>query len=91
MRGICLRDFYAEKPYEKLATDVTQFKVCDKKIYLSPVMDLYNREIVAYDISLSPNLEQVRNMLDRLSDKLPEGATPIFHSDQGRQCRHAEY
>ena len=85
------RDFYAEKPYEKLATDVTQFKVCDKKIYLSPVMDLYNREIVAYDISLSPNLEQVRNMLDRLLDKLPEGATPIFHSDQGWQYQHAEY
>ena len=61
------------------------------KIYLSPVMDLYNREIAAYDISLSPNLEQVRNMPDRLSDKLPEGAMPIFHSDQGRQYRHAEY
>ncbi len=59
-------DFYAEKPFEKLTTDVTQFKVCNEKVYLSPVMDLYNREIVSYSISLSPNLQQIRNMLNGL-------------------------
>ena len=42
------RDFNADKPFEKLTTDVTQFKVCNEKVYLSPVMDLYNREIVSY-------------------------------------------
>ena len=50
-------EFEASKPYEKLTTDVTQFKVNNEKIYLSPVMDLYNREILSYSISLSPNLE----------------------------------
>lgn len=85
------RDFYAAKPFEKMATDVTQFKVGNKKIYLSPVMDLFNREIVSYSISLSPNLEQVREMLERLFDKLPIDATPLFHSDQGWQYQHAEY
>ena len=85
------REFYAEKPFEKLTTDVTQFKVCDEKVYLSPVMDLFNREIVSYSISLSPNLEQVRDMLDGLFKKLPSTATPIFHSDQGWQYQHAEY
>jgi transposase InsO family protein len=85
------RDFYADKPFEKLATDVTQFKVCDKKVYLSPVMDLYNREIVSYSISLSPNLEQIRDMLNGLFAKLPDNAQPIFHSDQGWQYQHAEY
>ncbi len=85
------RDFSAKKPFEKLTTDVTQFNVCDDKVYLSPVMDLYNREIISYDISLSPNLEQVRNMLNGLFEKLPEDATPIFHSDQGWQYQHAEY
>ncbi len=85
------RDFTASKPFEKLTTDVTQFNVCDDKVYLSPVMDLYNREIISYDISLSPNLEQVRNMLNGLFERLPEGATPIFHSDQGWQYQHAEY
>ena len=85
------REFYAEKPFEKLTTDVTQFKVCNEKVYLSPVMDLFNREIVSYSISLSPNLEQVREMLNGLFEKLPDDATPLFHSDQGWQYQHAEY
>ena len=83
--------FYAEKPFEKLTTDVTQFKIGDEKVYLSPVMDLFNREIVSYSISLSPTLEQIREMLTRLFEKLPADATPIFHSDQGWQYQHAEY
>jgi transposase InsO family protein len=85
------RDFSAAKPFEKLTTDITQFKVCNKKVYLSPVMDLFNREIISYSISLSPNLEQVREMLNGLFDKLPADASPLFHSDQGWQYQHAEY
>lgn len=73
------RDFTASKPFEKLTTDVTEFKVCDDKVYLSPVMDLYNREIVSYSISLSPNLWQIREMLDGLFKKLPADAKPLFH------------
>ena len=85
------RDFEASKPFEKLTTDVTQFKVNNEKIYLSPVMDLYNREIISYSISLRPNLEQIREMLQGLTEKLPDDATPIFHSDQGWQYQHSEY
>ena len=85
------RDFYAKKPFEKIATDVTQFNVCDEKVYLSPVLDLFNNEIISYSISTSPNLEQIREMLDGLFAKLPADATPIFHSDQGWQYQHAEY
>ena len=85
------RDFTAEKPFEKLTTDVTQFNVCGEKVYLSPTLDLYNREIVSYSISLSPNLEQIREMLNGLFEKLPEKARPLFHSDQGWQYQHAEY
>ena len=84
------RDFYAAKPFEKLVTDVTQFKVGDEKVYLSPVMDLFNREIVSYSISPSPNLKQIREMLNGLFDKLPVDAAPLFHSDQGWQYQHAE-
>ena len=89
--NILKRDFHASKPFEKLTTDVTQFKVCDEKVYLSPVMDLYNREIVSYSISTSPNLWQIRDMLDGLFAKLPADASPVFHSDQGWQYQHAEY
>ena len=85
------RDISAIKPFEKITTDVTQFNVCDEKVYLSPVLDLFNNEIVSYSISTSPNLEQVREMLNGLFEKLPDDATPIFHSDQGWQYQHAEY
>ena len=85
------REFHAKKPFEKLTTDVTEFKVCDNKVYLSPVMDLYNREIISYSISTSPNLWQIREMLDGLFKKMPSDARPIFHSDQGWQYQHAEY
>ena len=85
------RDFTASKPYEKLTTDVTEFKIGSDKVYLSPVMDLYNREIISYSISQSPNLWQIREMLDGLFRKLPENATPLFHPDQGWQYQHAEY
>ena len=74
------RDFTAETPFEKLTTDVTQFNVC-----------VYNREIISYSISLSPNLDQIREMLNGLFEKLPENARPLFHSDQGWQYQHAEY
>ena len=85
------RDFYAEKPFEKLTTDVTQFNISDSKVYLSPVLDLFNNEVVSYAVSMSPNLEQIREMLNGLFEKLPADAKPIFHSDQGWQYQHAEY
>lgn len=85
------RDFNAEAAFEKLVTDVTRFKVKDTQVYLSPIMDLYNNEIMSYSVSLHPDLAQIREMLDELSKKLPKGATPILHSDQGWQYQHAEY
>ena len=54
-------------------------------------MDFFNRETVSYSISLSPNLWQIREMLDSLFKKLPCDARPIFHSDQGWQYQNAEY
>ena len=85
------RNFHAEKPFEKLTTDVTEFKIGDEKVYLSPVLDMFNREIVSYSISTSPNLQQIRDMLHGLFEKLPSDARPLFHSDQGWQYQHAEY
>ena len=85
------RQFHAQKPFEKLVTDVTEFHVCNEKIYLSPVMDLFNREIVAYSISRRPSFDQTRIMLERLFEKLPTDATPLMHSDQGWQYQMREY
>jgi len=46
--NILSRDFAADKPFEKLATDVTEFAVCDDKVYLSPIIDLHNKEVISY-------------------------------------------
>ena len=89
--NILSRDFAADKPFEKLATDVTEFVVCDDKIYLSPIIDLHNKEVISYSISTSPNFWQTREMLQGLFDKLPQGARPILHSDQGWQYQHKHY
>ena len=89
--NILNREFNAPNPYEKLATDVTEFAVCGEKVYFSPVMDLYNREILSYSISKSPNFAQTREMLDGLFKVLPRSATPLLHSDQGWQYQMKEY
>ena len=81
--NIISRNFETSKSFEKLATDVTEFAVCDDKVYLSPVIDLHNNEVISYSISLSPNFDQIREMLKGLFNKLPNGAMPILHSDQG--------
>ena len=85
------RNFTAEKPFEKLTTDVTEFSVCNEKVYLSPIMDLYNREIISYSISKKPNFLQTREMLQGLFEKLPNGAKPLLHSDQGWQYQMREF
>ncbi len=89
--NILKREFVATKPYEKLTTDVTEFNVCDTKVYLSPILDMYNREILSYSISLSPNFYQTRDMLDKLFRVLPDTAKPILHSDQGWQYQQKAY
>ena len=85
------RNFSSNKPLEKLATDVTEFNVCDEKIYLSPVIDMFNNEIVSYSISKSPNFYQTKEMLEELIPKLPKNTNTILHSDQGWQYQMKEY
>lgn len=85
--NVLQRDFEADRPNEKWVTDVTEFKVDGRKVYLSPIMDLYNREIVAYEIRERPSMELVSNMLEQALSKLKAHERPILHSDQGWQYR----
>lgn len=77
------RCFYAERPHQKWVTDITEFKVGGEKLYLSPVMDLFNGEIVAYEMQRRPYFLLVGNMLRKALAKLPEKQRPMVHSDQG--------
>jgi transposase InsO family protein len=85
------RQFEAEHPNEKWVTDVTEFKVAGEKLYLSPVLDLYNAEIVAYQTDTRPRYALVGNMLEKALKRLPQGAKPMVHSDQGWQYRYHSY
>ena len=89
--NVIARDFGAEGPWQKLGTDVTEFKVAGAKAYWAPVLDFCTKEIVASDISTSPDLAQQRRMLDRLLEALPDGAAPTMHSDMGWQYQHESY
>lgn len=85
------RNFYAQKPNQKWTTDVTEFSLFGRKLYLSPVLDLYNGEIISYAISERANFEQITEMLDKAFEKLPDNSSLIFHSDQGWQYQNSRY
>ncbi|GAB6179716.1 hypothetical protein JCM14036_30870 [Desulfotomaculum defluvii] len=85
------REFEATKPNEKWVTDVTEFHLYGQKLYLSPILDLYNGEIISYDISYHPRFHQVMTMLNRAFERIPDGTELILHSDQGWQYRMAAY
>lgn len=85
------RDFSATKPNEKWTTDVSQFNCPFGKAYLSPILDMFGTDIVAWDLSLSPNFEQTNRMLDEAFKKNPNLEGLIFHSDQGWQYQMKQY
>ena len=85
------RDFHADAPNQKWTTDITEFSLFGRKLYLSPILDMYNGEIISYNISESPLLMQVMDMLDKAFEKIPDGTDLIFHSDQGWQYQHKMY
>ena len=85
------RNFNAEKPNEKWATDITEFKINDKKLYLSPIIDLFNGEIISYNLSRHPIFNQVVDMLEKAFCKIPDNTNLILHSDQGWQYQMKQY
>ena len=85
------RDFYAQKPNEKWVTDVTEFSLFGKKLYLSPILDLHSGYLVSYTISERPVLSMVKDMLNKAFINIPDNTNLILHSDQGWQYQHKQY
>jgi transposase InsO family protein len=85
------REFTASQANQKWVTDVTEFSVAGRKLYLSPIMDLYNGEIVAYETSLRPNFSLVMNMLKKAARKCRNMEGLLLHSDQGWHYRMQPY
>ena len=85
------RNFKANKPNEKWVTDVTQFSLFGVKLYLSPIIDLYNGEVISYNISEKPVFAQITDMLKKAFAKIPNNTNLILHSDQGWQYQMNQY
>lgn len=77
------RNFKADLPNQKWVTDVTEFSVAGQKLYLSPILDLFNSEIIFYCMNTRPNYKLIGDMLKGAfrKHKKPEGV--MLHSDQG--------
>lgn len=89
--NLLARQFEASSPNQKWVTDVTELKVHGQKLYLSPVMDLYNGEIVAYEMGRRPVFQLVSDMLKKALARLTPTDRPLLHSDQGWQYQQSHY
>lgn len=89
--NILERDFNAVRPNEKWVTDITEFKLFGEKLYLSPMLDLFNGEIITYTLESRPVYSLVSKMLDNALEKVNDGETLIIHSDQGWHYQMRQY
>ena len=89
--NILQRDFKAKTHHQKWATDITEFNVSGTKLYLSPIIDLYNQEIISYELTERPVFNQVVMMLKKAFKKIPNNTKLILHSDQGWQYQMSRY
>ncbi|WP_126739244.1 IS3-like element IS1397 family transposase, partial [Escherichia coli] len=89
--NILQRQFKAEAPCEKWVTNITEFRAGGQKLYLSPILDLFNGEIVAWETACRPTEELVKRMLNKGLESLAEGEKPLLHSDQGWHYRIKSY
>jgi putative transposase len=85
------RDFEAIAPNQKWVTDFTEFSLLGRKLYLSPILDLYSRDIVSYTIADRPLLAMALEMLKQAFEQIPDGSNLILHSDQGWHYQHKHY
>ncbi|MDY0393179.1 IS3 family transposase [Virgibacillus halophilus] len=88
------RRFYTPIPLQKLVTDITEFKCHnEEKLYLNPILDLYNGEIIAYEIKKRPTLDLVMEPLQEAIEIIKNRATyrTTLHTDQGWHYQHNQW
>lgn len=90
-KEVLVRHFETDKPNERWTTDVSEFKIRAGKLYLSPILDMFDSSIIAFDVSASPNFEQTKRMLNKAFSKYSNLENLIFHSDRGWQYQHNAY
>lgn len=86
-KNVLQRKFKANRPNQKWVTDVTEFNVRGEKLYLSPVMDLFNGEIIAFQTGRRPLFGLVKDMLQKSMDKLKSNEKPLIHQTKDGNIR----
>lgn len=85
------RNFSTTAPNQKWTTDVSMFKISEGKLYLSPIMDMYDGSIISYDISITADFNQAKRMIDSAFNQFDDLNGLIFHSDQGWKYQMEPY
>ena len=87
------RQFKANKPNQLWLTDVTEFRIKgqENKLYLSPILDLYNSEIISYTLSNHPTIKLTNEMLEKALEENKDIKDLIIHSDQGFHYQHSSW
>ncbi|HGN3393160.1 IS3 family transposase [Pseudomonas aeruginosa] len=82
------RDFKAAAPNEKWLTDISEFQIAAGKVYLSPMIDCFDGQVVSWSIGTRPDAELVNTMLDAAIETIPaDSERPVVHSDRGAHYR----
>ncbi|HBO4002011.1 TPA: IS3 family transposase [Pseudomonas aeruginosa] len=82
------RDFTAAAPNEKWLTDISEFQIAAGKVYLSPMIDCFDGQVVSWSIGTRPDAELVNTMLDAAIESIPGNSQrPVVHSDRGAHYR----
>ncbi|HLS70826.1 MAG TPA: IS3 family transposase [Chitinophagaceae bacterium] len=89
--NVVKRQFTATKPNQLWLTDVTEFRIKGKeeKLYLSPILDLYNSEIISYTLSNHPTTKLTNTMLEKALKENKDIKDLTIHSDQGFHYQHS--
>lgn len=89
--NILRRNFSTVSINRKWAADIREFKFFGQKVYLSPIIDFCNQEIISFTVSDSPDLVMVTQMLNKAFENLPGNVDLLIHSDQGWHYQHLTY
>jgi len=89
--NIIKQNFVADSPNKKWTTDVSQFSFSWGRCYFSPIMDMFNNEIVGFDLSMKADYHQIERMLTSAEIDSKNLSKLIFHSDQGWQYQNPRY
>lgn len=89
--NVLKRDFVAHEPNRKWVSDITEFRLAGRKVYLSPIIDLYDHQVIAHRVGLAPTTSlSAASLKDAIAKQHPQHGL-IVHTDQGFHYQHSSW